>query len=83
MEIEIKDEESFQEALHRNKTIESYIEIGNDCSWQGWLFSHKFLKNTGCKSYEDFEIMMTCMTKTVENNDRKESIKKAKEQWIV
>ena len=33
--IEIKDEESFQQALRRNKTIDSSIETGNDCSWRG------------------------------------------------
>ena len=81
--IEIKDEESFQEALHRNKTIDSSIETGNDCSWRGWQFNHKFLKNAGSKSYEDFEIIMTCITKTAKNNDRQESIKKAGRQWIV
>ena len=83
MEIEIKDEESFQQALLRNKTIESSIETGNDCSWRGWEFNHKFLKNAGCKSYGDFEIIMTCMTKTAEKNNRKESIKKAGKQWNV
>ena len=83
MEIEIKDEESFQEALRRNKTIDSSIETGNDCSFQDWQFNHKFLKNAGCKSYEDFEITMTCITKTVEKNDRQESIKKAGKQWNV
>lgn len=83
MEIEIKDEESFQQALRRNKTIESSIETGNDCSWRGWQFNHKFLKNAGSKSYEDFEITMTCITKTVEKNNRQESIKKAGKQWNV
>lgn len=81
--IDIKDEASFQQALLRNKTTESSIEIGNDCCWRGWLFNHKFLKNAGSKSYEDFEITMTCMTKTVEKNDRKESIKTAGKQWSV
>ena len=83
MEIEIKDEESFQEARRRNKTIDSSIETGNDCSFRDWQFNHKFLKNAGCKSYEDFEITMTCITKTVEKNDRQESIKKAGKQWNV
>lgn len=95
--IEIKDEASFQQALLRNKTIDSSIETGNDssycqflsietgndCCWRGWQFNHEFLKNSGCKSYEDFEITMTCMTKTAEKNDRKESIKKAGKQWNV
>ena len=81
--IDIKDEASFQEALRRNKTIDSSIETGNDCCWRGWLFNHKFLKNAGCKSYEDFEIIMTYMTKTAEKNDRKESIKKVGKQWNV
>ena len=81
--IEIKDEASFQQALLRNKTIDSSIETGNDCYWRGWQFNHKFLKNAGCKSYEDFEITMTCITKTVEKNNRQESINKAGRQWIV
>lgn len=81
--IEIKDEESFQEALRRNNTIYSSIETGNDCSFRDWQFNHNFLKNAGCKSYEDFEITMTCITKTVEKNNRQESIKKAGKQWNV
>ena len=81
--IDIKDEASFQQALRRNKTIDSSIETGIDCSWRSWQFNHKFLKNAGCKSYEDFEIMMTRMAKTAEKNDRKESIKKAGNQWNV
>ena len=81
--IEIKDEESFQKALRRNNTIDSSIETGIDCSFRNWQFNHEFLKNAGCKSYEDFEIIMTCMTKTAEKNDRKECIKKAGKQWSV
>lgn len=81
--IEIKDEESFQQALRRNKTIDSSIETGNDCSWRGWQFNHKFLKNIGCKSYEDLEIIVTSIGRIAEKNDRKESIKKAGKQWNV
>ena len=81
--IEIKDEESFQQALRRNKTIDSSIETGNDCSWRGWQFNHKFLKNIGCKSYEDLEIIVTSIGRIAEKNDRMESIKKAGKQWNV
>ena len=81
--IEIKDEASFQKAFRRNKTIPASREIGCDCSWRGWQFNHKFLKNIGCKSYEDLEIIVTSMGRTAEKNDRKESIKKAGKQWNV
>ena len=58
-------------------------EIGCDCKWRGWEFSHRFLKNIGCKSYEDLEIIVTRMGRTAEKNDKKKSIKKAGKQWSV
>lgn len=81
--IEIEDEASFQKALRRNKTIPASREIGCDCRWRGWEFSHRFLKNIGCKSYEDLEIIVTRMGRTAEKNDKKKSIKTASKQWSV
>lgn len=81
--IEIEDEASFQKALRRNNTIPASREIGCDCKWRGWEFSHRFLKSIGCKSYEDLEIIVTRMGRTAEKNDKKKSIKKAGKQWSV
>lgn len=81
--IDIEDEASFQKALRRNKTIPASREIGCDCRWRGWEFSHRFLKNAGCKSYEDLEAIVIRMGRVAEKNDRKKNIKKASKQWSV
>jgi len=81
--IEIEDEESFQKALRRNKTIPASQETGCDCRWRGWEFSHRFLKSMGCKSYEDLEIIVTRIGRIAEKNDKKKSIKTVSKQWSV